>query len=83
MIRATPKKAFSDFFCIVHRYPTSRYAADAHQRMIFSREQFAARELHIAQFYLERKAYMAAARRAQSVLRHYQGTRQIQGLWLF
>ena len=66
------KRAFEDFKVIVTRYPDSPYTEDARKRMVFLRNKLAAHELAVADFYMRRGAYVAAANRAQYILEHYQ-----------
>jgi outer membrane protein assembly factor BamD len=68
------EQAFIDFGDFIRLFPQSRYAPDARQRMIYLRNVFATRELHIAKFYMEKKAYVAAANRATQILREYRST---------
>ena len=58
-------RSFSNFAQLVQRFPESPYSADAHQRMIFLRNCFASYETSVAQYYLERGAWVAAANRAK------------------
>lgn len=58
---------------LVDRYPTSKYAADAEQRMIAIRERLADYENHVADYYLRRGAFIAAANRAKSALEEFNG----------
>lgn len=67
------KKSYVDFTELTTRFPNSRYAPAAHQYMVYLRNVLADHELHIAEYYYERKAYMAAANRASDVVAHYQG----------
>ena len=69
--------AFYDFKILLLRFPASQYAADARQRMIFLRNIFAAHEIQVAEYYLQRSAYVAAANRANYVIERYQGTPQV------
>ncbi|GAP66322.1 outer membrane protein assembly factor BamD [Mizugakiibacter sediminis] len=69
-------QAFNDFSDLVSRYPNSRYANDARQRMIFLRNGLAQYELNIAMYYLRIEAYIAAADRAEYIIEHYQQTPQ-------
>ncbi len=39
--------------------------------MIYLRNRLAQYELHVARYYMERKAYLAAANRAKYVIEHY------------
>ncbi len=71
-------QAFDDFSRLVQLYPTSTYADDARQRMIYLRNMFANSELHAANYYFQRQAYVAAANRANYILQHYDGTPQTE-----
>ena len=64
-------QAYADFADMLARYPHSEYAADARQRMIYLKNLLAAAELHVADYYLRRGAYAAAANRARYVLESY------------
>jgi len=66
------RQAFEDFATLVQRFPDSAYADDARQRMVFLRDELAQHELYVAEFYMERGAYLAAANRARYVVEHYQ-----------
>jgi len=68
---ATPNQAYSDFNTLVDRYPGSRYAADARQRMVALRNMFARHEIEVALYYLRRGAWVAAADRATYLLETY------------
>jgi outer membrane protein assembly factor BamD len=65
--------AYTSLRRLVERYPTSEYAADAEQRMIAIKERLSAYENHVADYYLRRGAYVAAANRAKSALEEYNG----------
>lgn len=64
-------QAYADFAQLLALHPHSEYAADAKQRMIYLRNLLAASELHVADYYLRRGAYVAAANRARHVLENY------------
>ncbi len=64
-------QAFSE---LIARFPKSKYSIDAKQRIIYQRNMQARHELHVAIFYLKRGAYVAAANRANTVIKSYQGT---------
>ena len=68
---STPMQAYNDFSIVVERYPNSRYAADAAQRMIVLRNLFAKHELDSSLYYLRRGAAVAAAKRATYLLETY------------
>lgn len=71
---STPMQAFSDFGIVVQRYPDSRYAADAAERMQALRNLFARHEVDTALYYLRRGAWVAAANRARHLLETYPQT---------
>ena len=68
------RQAFSDFNELIGRFPSSEYAKDAQQRMIYARNMLADAEVNIASYYLGRGAYVAAANRARHVIENYSQT---------
>lgn len=62
------KTAFGVFKTLVTRFPDSKYAADAKKRMAYIAASLVVSEVKVAEFYLERGAYVAAANRAQQIL---------------
>jgi outer membrane protein assembly factor BamD len=66
--------AFNDFDKLVRRYPNSKYSADARQRMLYLRNNIAKYQIHIAEYYMRRGAYLAAANRANRVVTQFQRT---------
>jgi outer membrane protein assembly factor BamD len=64
--------AFNDFATLVRRFPDSRYAGDAYQRMLFLQDELAQHEIDIAEYYLKRKAWLGAANRAKVVVERYE-----------
>lgn len=68
------KQAFSDFTLLVDNYPQSVYRKDAQLHMIEIRNRLAAFDIHVAEYYLRRRAYVAASRRAENVIQRYQGS---------
>ena len=73
VMSATSDLAYSTLRRLVERYPDSEYAPDAEQRMIAIKERLAAYENHVADYYLRRGAYVAAANRAKNALEAYNG----------
>ena len=67
------RDSYSAFAELVRRFPNSRYAPDARQRMIFLRNRVAEHENHIARYYFERGAYAAALARANYTLEVFDG----------
>ncbi len=68
------RRAFDDYAVLIQRYPDSIFNADARQRMIYLRNRIAAHEMHALRFYMERAAYLAAARRAEHIVATYPGS---------
>jgi len=66
-------EAFVAFKDLVTRYPNSKYAPDAVQRMNYLVNTLASHEVHVARYYIKRKAYVAAVNRAQYALKTYPG----------
>lgn len=67
----TLKVSFAAFKEMTERFPASRYYKDASQRMIYLVNALALHEMHVARYYMQRKAYVAALNRARSVLETY------------
>ena len=70
------RRSFNNFSLLLDRFPDSPYAEDARQRMIFLRNRLADHELHVSRFYMQRQAWLAAARRALYVVENYSGAPQ-------
>jgi outer membrane protein assembly factor BamD len=71
------RESFRDFDELIRRFPESRYAPDARQRMVFLRNNLSFYELDVARYYLRRKAYVAAANRARYAIETYPGSPEI------
>ena len=65
------KEAFESFKIVVERFPDSKYAPDALDRMRYIVNSLAEADVIVARFYYQRGAYLAAANRAQLVIRDY------------
>ncbi|MGY1458133.1 MULTISPECIES: outer membrane protein assembly factor BamD [unclassified Luteimonas] len=68
---ATPLQGYNDLRIVTERYPNSRYAADAANRMAELRNMFARHEIETALYYMRRDAWVAAAERARYLLETY------------
>lgn len=66
-------EAYSTLRRLVERYPASKYAADAEQRLIYLKNRLSNYENTVADFYLRRGAYVAALNRARDSLERYNG----------
>ncbi len=71
------QESFDAFKVLLEKFPNSRYAADARKRMILLREQLADHNLHIAQYYEQQGADLAAANRAGYLINQYPRTRAV------
>jgi len=67
------KDSFESFKELVTRFPDSKYAPDATARMGYIVNSLAQSEVHVARYYYQRGAYLAAINRAQSAVADYQG----------
>lgn len=65
--------AFLAFRELATRYPESKFTPDAIQRMNYLVNTLASHEVHVARYYMKRKAYVAAANRTQYALKTYPG----------
>lgn len=68
------RRSFQFFAELVKKFPHSRYARDAVQRMTQLRNNLAQYEVHVAKFYFEKDAFVAAANRGKYVVENYQRT---------
>ncbi|MEC5400002.1 outer membrane protein assembly factor BamD [Uliginosibacterium sp. H1] len=68
------QEAFESFREVVTRYPSSRYAPDARKRMETAVAGLANHGLVVARYYLNRRAPLAAANRAQALIKTYPGS---------
>jgi len=68
------RESYNAFRELVERFPKSRYANDAADRMRYLVDAQARYEVHVAQFYLDRGAYVAAVNRCKYALENYPQT---------
>ena len=71
---SSTRESFNYFAELVKRFPDSKYAPDAIKRMRFQRNTLADHELRVADYYLKRGAYVAAANRSKYVVENYPQT---------
>jgi len=70
----TARDALNNFEELIRRFPQSKYVPDARLRMIALKNNLAMYEVHVARYYMKRKAYVAAVDRASTVIEKYQRT---------
>jgi outer membrane protein assembly factor BamD len=67
------RESYEAFNELIKRYPDSRYTPDARKRVAWLVNTIAENEVHVAEYYYKRGAYVAAANRAQKVVTDFQG----------
>jgi outer membrane protein assembly factor BamD len=67
------RASFQAFQTLIERYPSSDYGHDARRRMVFLRNRLADYEVHVADYYLRRRAYVASLNRAKFCIENYDG----------
>lgn len=72
------KESFESFKELVARFPDSRYAPDASQRMTYIVASLAQYEVYVARYYFKRGAYLAAINRAQLTVADYRDVPAIE-----
>lgn len=65
------RASFDAFRELTTRFPNSKYTPDAIQRMNYLVNAMASHEVHVARYYYNRGAYVAAANRAQSSVKTF------------
>jgi outer membrane protein assembly factor BamD len=65
------KESFEAFRELVLRFPSSKYSEDARLRMAFIKNSLARSDVHVARYYYQRGAYVAAVNRAQTTVQEF------------
>ncbi len=68
------RRAFEFFAELIKKFPKSRYNKDAIKRMTHIRDSLAKYEVHVADYYMRRGAFLAAVNRGKYVVENYQRT---------
>jgi len=68
------RESFNYFRLLITRFPETKYREDAVKRMQEIRNSLAKHEVHVANYYLRRGTYLAAANRAKYVIENYPKT---------
>ncbi len=68
------RQSLDEFTEFLYLFPDSRYAEDSRKHVVSLRNRLARHELHAADYYMKRKAYVAAINRGRYVVEHFQGT---------
>jgi outer membrane protein assembly factor BamD len=72
------RKALNAYDQLLQRYPNSRYAAEAQNRVRILRDLLAASEMTVGRYYLRHNNYLAAINRFRVVVTDYQTTEQVE-----
>ncbi len=72
------RESYDAFKVVVDKYPNSKYAPDAAQRMRYIVNALASHEVHAADYYYRRGAYVAAINRAQLAIKEYKNAPAIE-----
>lgn len=74
----TTQKALDAMKEITTRYPNSIYADDARKKVLITEDQLAGKEMQVGRYYLERREYVAAINRFNTVVTQYPETRHVE-----
>ena len=72
------RESFDSFKELITRWPESKYATDSVARMRYLVNSMANGEMHIARYYYRRGAFVAAANRAQNVVKQYRDSAVVE-----
>ena len=64
---------------LLKRYPNSKYASDAKQRLVYIENGLAERELSVAKFYFDNQTYVAAVNRCKNIIYQYERSPAVEG----
>jgi len=65
------RQAFNEFSALIRKFPKSRYAPEARLRALALRNSLAEHELHVASYYMSRRAYVAVVNRCKYILENF------------
>lgn len=65
------RNAYEDFNYVYKYYNDSEYSKDSLKRMVYLRNTLASYELHVANYYFKRKAYIAVINRCNYLIENY------------
>ena len=68
---ASTQEAYNAYMDLLERFPKSKYAINAKERIIILRNRLARHEFLVAEYYFKRKAYLASANRAKFIVDNY------------
>ena len=65
------RNSYDDFNYVYKNHKNSKYAKDSLKRMVYLRNTLASYELHVANYYFKRKAYIAVINRCNFLIEKY------------
>lgn len=71
-------KALNELRTLKSRYPDSKYAREADNRIRIALDSLAAKEMNVGRYYLKRRNYLASINRFKRVVSDYPNTRQVE-----
>lgn len=72
------QKSFLAFQLLLQKFPNTKYAADARQRMLYLRDRLANFQWSVADYYMRRGAWVSAVQRADQIIRDYPESPRIE-----
>ena len=72
------EKSFQAFQLFLEKFPNSKYAPDARQRMVFLRQRLAKYEWAVADYYVRRGAWISALNRCYEIINKYPRTSSVK-----
>lgn len=72
------EKSFQAFQLFLEKFPNSKYAADARQRMVFLRDRLAKYDWAVADYYVRRGAWVSALNRCYELINKFPRTSSVK-----
>lgn len=72
------RKALAEYKTLKTRYPDSKYAREADNRIRLCEDTLAAQEMQVGRYYMDRKNFVAAINRFKTVVSDYQTTAHVE-----
>lgn len=76
--QSATRKALAEYQTLKTRYPNSKYAREADNRIRIAQDSLAASEMNVGRYYLKRGNHVAAINRFKTVVRDYQTTVHVE-----
>ena len=76
--QSNARKALKELQTLKSRYPDSKYAREADNRIRIALDSLAAKEMEVGRYYLKRRNYLASINRFKLVVSNYSNTRQVE-----